>query len=165
LFLVGQAPGRREPAARMMFAWMAGKRLFSWFDSIGIPEVVIRTRAYLTAVTKCYPGKGKNGKGDRRPSPGEVANCAPYLDEALRLVRPRLVVPIGSLAVERILGRMSLSDAVGRTFERELPGGKARVIPLPHPSGASTWFVHAGNKGKLAKALALIGKATKVAGL
>src|SRR5271170_4792127 len=88
LFLIGQAPGVREPAAQKNFAWTAGKRLFQWFDSIGMTEEQIRRYANITAVTKCYPGKAAHGKGDRKPNPREIENCAPYLERALTLVKP-----------------------------------------------------------------------------
>ena len=114
LFLIGQAPGVREPAAQKNFAWTAGKRLFQWFLSLGMTEEKIRQYAYITAVTKCYPGKAPHGKGDRRPNPEEVAHCAPYLDEALSLLSPSVVVLIGGLAIERILGPHKFSEVIGK---------------------------------------------------
>ncbi|HTA76026.1 MAG TPA: uracil-DNA glycosylase family protein [bacterium] len=161
LFLIGQAPGIREPIAQKNFAWTAGKRLFQWFGTIGMTEEKIRENAYITAVTKCYPGKSKSGKGDRKPNPQEVQNCAPYLDEALRITSPSVVVLIGSLAIERILGPQPFSEVIGKEFEKELPGGMAWVIPIPHPSGASPWPYMPGNKEKLDAALDLIRKRLK----
>lgn len=153
---MGQAPGVREPVEQRMFAWMAGKRLFRWLSTVGIPESLVRTRGYIAAVTKCYPGKAKGGGGDRKPSPREVANCAPYLDELMCLLKPQVVVPIGGLALERVLGVKELTACVGREFRVRLPHGEARVIPLPHPSGASTWFVYPSNQKRLKKALTLL---------
>ena len=161
LFLIGQAPGVREPAAQKNFAWTAGKRLFQWFQTLGMPEEKIRQYAYITAVTKCYPGKAAHGKGDRKPNPQEVANCAPYLEEALRLLSPSVVVLIGGLAIEQILGPHKFADVIGKEFTKELPGGPAWVIPVPHPSGASPWPYLPGNREKLAKALQLIRKRLK----
>ena len=156
LFLIGQAPGIREPAAQKNFAWTAGKRLFQWFQTIGMSEENLRRYAYITAVTKCYPGKAKGGKGDRRPSPQEVENCAHYLDEALCLFAPSVVVLIGSMAIERVLGPYPFSEVIGKEFEKDLPGGPAWVIPIPHPSGASPWPYLPGNKQKLERAFRLI---------
>lgn len=158
LFLIGQAPGIREPAAQKNFAWTAGKRLFQWFGTIGMSEENLRRHATITAVTKCYPGKAKHGKGDRKPSPQEVENCAPYLEKALKLVRPTVVVPIGSLAIERVLGPHPFSEVIGKEFKKNLPGGPAWVIPIPHPSGASPWPYLPGNKKKLEAAFRLIEK-------
>ena len=157
-FLIGQAPGIKEPAAQKNFAWTAGKRLFQWFLTIGLPEENILRYAYITAVTKCYPGKAKGGKGDRKPNPKEIENCDPYLQEALRLLSPSVVVLIGSLAIERILGPLPFSETIGKEFIKELPGGEAWVIPVPHPSGASPWPYLPGNKQKLDRALRLIKK-------
>lgn len=156
--MIGQAPGVREPAAQKNFAWTAGKRLFQWFSTLGMTEEKIRHWGYITAVTKCYPGKAAHGKGDRKPTPQEVAHCALYLDEALRLLSPSVVVLIGGLAIERILGPVKFSEAIGKEFRKELPGGPAWVIPLPHPSGASPWPHLPGNKEKLQKALRLVRK-------
>ena len=158
LFLIGQAPGVREPAAQKNFAWTAGKRLFQWFQTIGMTEENIRRYAYITAVTKCYPGKAPHGKGDRKPNPQEITNCAPYLEEALRLLRPSVLVLIGSLAIERILGPHKFSEVIGKEFEIDLAGGKTWVVPIPHPSGASPWPYMPGNKEKLERALSLIRK-------
>ncbi len=157
-FLIGQAPGVREPVAQKNFAWTAGKRLFQWFQTLGMTEEKIRQNAYITAVTKCYPGKAAHGKGDRKPNPQEVDNCAPYLEEALGLLSPTVVVLIGGLAIERILGPHKFSEVIGKEFRKDLPGGPAWVIPIPHPSGASPWPYLPGNKEKLDKALRLVKK-------
>jgi hypothetical protein len=59
---------------------------------------------------------------------------------------------VGGLAVAELLGRVSVSEAVGRTF----PLGDARAIPLPHPSGASGWLNAPANRDRLATALELV---------
>lgn len=158
LFLIGQAPGVREPLAQKNFAWTAGKRLFQWFLTIGLSEENLRRYAYITAVTKCYPGKASHGKGDRKPNPKEVENCAPYLEKALKLLSPSVLVLIGSLAIERVLGPQPFSEVIGKEFKMDLPGGPAWVIPIPHPSGASPWPYLPGNRQKLERAFRLIKK-------
>lgn len=161
VLFIGQAPGVREPIEQRMFAWTAGKRLFQWLATIGMSEGAVRTQAYIAAVTKCYPGKAPGGGGDRKPSPWEVSNCAPYLDELMGILKPCVVVPIGSLALERILGIRELTGCVGKEYKALLPGGPAVVIPLPHPSGASTWFVRKENQVRLRRALRLLKRRSK----
>jgi uracil-DNA glycosylase len=163
--LVGQAPGIREPKAQMNFAWTAGRRLFKWLLTVGLSESKLRSNAYITAVTKCYPGKSKSGSGDRKPAPWEVEYCAPYLDELMRRLKPALVVPIGGLAVERFLGEKQMSVTIGQEYRREGPGGPTYIIPLPHPSGASPWAHMPGNREKLEKALRLIRRRLKKEGI
>ena len=60
----------------------------------------------------------------------------------MRLCDPTVVVPVGRLAIDDWLGRAPLSEVVGRRFERD---GRV-IVPLPHPSGASSWLNDAGNR-------------------
>lgn len=66
-----------------------------------------------------------------------------------------MVVPIGGLAIDQVLGPSIFSKVIGKEFKKELPG-KAFVIPIPHPSGASPWPYLPGNREKLEKAFRLI---------
>jgi uracil-DNA glycosylase len=69
------------------------------------------------------------------------------------LLLPQVVVPVGGLAIKELLGMKRLSEAVGETFVRD----GIVYVPLPHPSGASTWLNDATNKERLARALAALG--------
>jgi uracil-DNA glycosylase len=138
--LVGQAPGKTEVVDRRPFAGRAGRTLFRWFADVGITEAVARRRIYIAAVTRCYPGPSPSGRGDRLPSPSEVANCSSWLQAELDLIQPKVLIPVGRLAIERFLGAAPLADLVGRAHELgDLPGAPV-AIPLPHPSGASSWI-------------------------
>lgn len=155
--LVGQAPGIHELELGRPFAAAAGRRLFHWLADAGFGEEEFRSRCYLTAVMKCFPGKG--GRGDLRPSPRQLLNCAPFLQEELLMVRPCLLMPVGGLAIERFLGKVRLTDVVGRAFEHEVAGHDVRVIPLPHPSGASAWTNAAANRRLIRQTIDLIREA------
>jgi len=146
--LVGQAPGKVESAGGRAFAGRAGKTLFRWFERIGLDEPTARERIYIAAITRCYPGPSPSGRGDRVPSPAERAACASWLDDELRLLRPRLLIPVGRLAIERFLPRLSLEALIGREHEIEIAGTEMIAIPLPHPSGASSW-IHQDDHGEL----------------
>ncbi len=155
VLLIGQAPGAREGPAGKPFAWTAGKTLFRWFGGIGLAEEPFRQRVYMAAVCRCFPGKNPKG-GDRVPDPAEVASCARWLDEEIRLLRPQLLIPVGKLAISRFLPLARLDAVIGRT-ERVRPAGhETDLIALPHPSGASTWHRMEPGKTLLARALALI---------
>lgn len=138
ILLLGQAPGDKEGAAGRPFAWTAGKTLFQWFARIGVDEQQFRRRVYMAAVCRCFPGKKARG-GDRLPSPAEVANCAPWLAQELALLRPQLILPVGKLAIARFLEFERLTEVVGARHRIDSEGGHCDLIPLPHPSGASTW--------------------------
>ena len=112
VLLIGQAPGSREVEVRRPFAWTAGKTLFGWFGGIGLAEDAFRTQVYMAAVCRCFPGKNPSG-GDRVPSPTEVANCSSWLEDELELLQPRLVIPVGKLAIGRFVPVDKLDAVIG----------------------------------------------------
>lgn len=156
IFLVGQAPGDKEPALGRPFAWTAGKQLFKWFAPLGVDEATFRARVYMAATCRCFPGKNPKG-GDRVPSEDEVDNCRPWLERELELLRPTLILPIGRLAIEQFLPARQLVEQIGRTYQVARGRRRIDVIPLPHPSGASTWPRTEPGKSLTAKALSLVG--------
>jgi len=155
LLLLGQAPGSREGEIGRPFGWTAGKTLFSWFAGIGLPEAEFRARVYIAAVCRCFPGKKPRG-GDRVPTSTEIANCAGWLATEVEILRPRLLIPVGKLAIQQVLDAPTLDRVVGQSHRVTLAGRRLDAIPLPHPSGASTWHRSARGKPLLEQALALI---------
>ncbi len=140
--LVGQAPGKTEAGGGRPFAGRAGVTLFRWLERAGVDEATAREWMYIAAITRCYPGPHPSGRGDRVPAPRERRECADWLDAELRIIRPAVLVLVGRLAIARFLGSRPLDELVGREHEVVHAGGESTVIPLPHPSGASSW-VHA----------------------
>jgi uracil-DNA glycosylase len=109
-------------------------------------------------VTRCYPGPSPSGRGDRVPSNDEQQACAKWLDAELDIIRPKLLIPVGRLAMLRFLPNLPLDQLIGRAHEVEHRAGRSIVIPLPHPSGASSW-IHQGDHPELLDvALSLIGR-------
>jgi len=157
VLLVGQAPGEKEGIMGKPFAWTAGKTLFRWFATIGLEEEDFRQRVYMAAVCRCFPGKNPKG-GDRVPDETEIHNCASWLDAEIRLLRPQLIIPVGKLAIEQFMEVGRLVDVIGHVYELEENGGLIDVIPLPHPSGASTWHRTEPGISLLNRALALISR-------
>ena len=154
--LVGQAPSEAGAQYNRPFAWHPGRprpRIWDWLAEVGWAEDEFRAAAYLTPVTKCYPGRSPSGNGDRRPSATEVKLCAPYLDHELALVDPDLIITVGTLALERLVGRVKLDDVVGQALAVEVAGRRRTLVPLPHPSGVSRWLNEPANQAKLRQAL------------
>jgi uracil-DNA glycosylase len=156
VMLVGQAPGQVEMGDRRPFAGRAGRTLFRWLERTGLDEATARDTIYIAAITRCYPGPSPTGRGDRVPSHNECAACAPWLDAELTLIRPVLVIPVGRLAIDRVIGPRQLTDAIGERFDVTHQGGASEAIPLPHPSGASSWPNQPGNRERLDRAIALL---------
>lgn len=176
ILLVGQAPGPVERDVTRPFAGRAGRQLMRWFERAGLgDEAAARDRVYMTSMTTCFPGRTKDGSGDRRPSAREVALCGEWLDSLLPLLRPRLLLCVGGLSASRFLPGRRLDDIVGRAFTARgeevtvagdgTPspprGGEPEepvLLPLPHPSGQSRWLNEPARMELLERALGLLGR-------
>ena len=158
VMLVGQAPGKVEAAGGKPFAGRAGKTLFRWLERAGLDEETARRRIYIAAVTRCYPGPSPSGRGDRVPSLKEQESCAVWLEEELEIIRPKLLIPVGRLAITRFLPNLPLDQLIGRSHDVEHVGGRSIAIPLPHPSGASSWIHQDNHPRLLERALDMIGR-------
>ena len=156
--LVGQAPGKVETVDRRPFAGRAGRTLFSWFARAGFDEATVRDRVYISAMTRCYPGPHPSGRGDRVPNSRERAACGEWLEDELRMLQPPLLFLVGRLAIERFLPPAPLDRLVGTVVEAEHAGGRSRVIPLPHPSGASAWLNDPSHRTLVERALDCIAR-------
>jgi uracil-DNA glycosylase len=156
IYLYGQAPGPHEARLGRPFAWTAGRTLFRWLErATGAGEARVRERIYFAAVVRCFPGKAAGG-GDRVPTPAEIARWRPFTARELGILRPGLVVPVGRLAISEVLGARPLAEVVGRRFTAAWMGVEADVVPLPHPSGASTWFKVEPGRTLTERALSLL---------
>lgn len=182
VMLIGQAPGITEVEAQRPFNAGSGRRLFQWLEGAGWREDDFRARYVMTAVTKCYPGKGSNGKGDRVPTKAEQQLCRPFLERELAIYQPRLIIPVGGLAIKLFYkASLRLKEIIGTAvyvshedlnnpfavakkgkrmsqFDAALPQDGRWLVPLPHPSGASLWPNKAENKALIDRAAAILGQ-------
>ena len=148
-YMYGQAPGIVEGEERLPWRGRAGKTLRRWLE---LDEDTFYSTFFCASVTRCYPGRAASGRGDRTPTPREQELCEFWRTWELELMRPRLIVVVGGLALRSLLGLTQLTDSIGRLYDRE----GVPVIPLPHPSGASSWPNVPANRTKLDTALALV---------
>ncbi|HCB49116.1 MAG TPA: hypothetical protein DEP47_06250 [Chloroflexi bacterium] len=181
VLLIGQAPGVTEVEAKRPFNAGSGRRLFQWLGEAGWDENDFRNQHYMTAVTKCYPGKSDSGKGDRVPSKEEQWLCRSFLIREITLIRPRLIIPVGSLAIKLFFpSTLRLNEIIGtaihldsivpsdqgvfnlsggkavKNFIADLPSSLVWVVPLPHPSGASLWPNQPENKALIDQAILML---------
>src|ERR1700687_3103150 len=176
-FLVGQAHGPAGRESRRPFAGRAAKELDRWMLRAGFTSAEeFRRLTYIAALMRCFPGRNRAGTGDLRPPlaavahcapllPGAaapvplrpplaaVANCAHWLEAELELLKPRVLILVGQMAIARFLGPGTLESRVGRTF-----GTRPLMVPLPHPSGQSRWLTDHANRARLEKALTILAK-------
>jgi uracil-DNA glycosylase len=167
--VIGQAPGPREPLLQRPFAHTAGKTLFRWLEeSCGMTEAAVRSKIYFAAVCRCFPGKNSSGT-DRVPAPDEVRNCSSWMEDEVQILEPRLIIPVGRLAIMQFLNCAKvveeavsfpyrLEKVIGRKFGIAHAGHDFDVIPLPHPSGASPWHKIPPGKELTQRALKLVAR-------
>ena len=148
-YMLGQAPGAVEGEQRRPWRGKAGQTLRRW---LRLDEARFYATFYCASVTRCYPGRARSGKGDRTPTLREQDLCAFWREWEFELIRPRLIVPVGGLAVRRLLGRASLAACIGERFERD----GAAIVPLPHPSGVNIWLNDPQNRALVARAAEVI---------
>lgn len=165
VLVIGQAPGPREPVLQRPFAHTAGKTLFRWFEEFcRMNEATVRSMIYFAAVCRCFPGKNSSGT-DRVPAPDEIRNCSSWMDDEVRILRPRLIIPVGRLAVTQFIDCEKLGGVIGRKFRVARAGHRFDVIPLPHPSGASPWHKIPPGRELTVRALKLIARHPAVTAL
>lgn len=155
--LIGQAPAARGHRAEIPWSGAGGVKLRGWLRDAGFDgDDALERTYYVSAITRCFPGPSASGKGDRAPSPAEIAICADHLDRELALVKPELIVSLGKLAANKLGTRGALSDLVGVRLEGERAGVRYTLIPLPHPSGVSHFLNSEEGQLKLAEGLRLL---------
>jgi uracil-DNA glycosylase len=148
-YMFGQAPGIVEGEERLPWRGRAGRTLRRWLE---LDEDAFYSTFYCASVTRCYPGRAPSGRGDRTPAPREQELCAFWHRWELELLRPHLIVAVGGLAIRMLVGLPSMTECIGERYERD----GVPVVPLPHPSGASSWPNMPGNRERLDRALALV---------
>jgi len=147
--MFGQAPGIVEGEERLPWRGRAGQTLRRWLE---LDEEAFYSTFYCASVTRCYPGRAPSGRGDRTPAPREQELCAFWHRWELELLRPGLIVAVGGLAIRSLLGLPSMTECIGGRYEHD----GVPVVPLPHPSGASSWPNLPANRARLERALELV---------
>jgi uracil-DNA glycosylase len=150
LLIVGLAPGAHgsNRTGRMFTGDSSGNFLYAQLYRAGFASQPTSSstddglklrNAYITAVARCAPP-------DNKPLPTEIANCLPYLETELNLLRPRAVLALGAIAfdayVRLLVRRRGLPSRKGYRFshgaEFKLPGDLPRVFASYHPSQQNT---------------------------
>jgi DNA polymerase len=123
LMFIGEAPGEKEDLLGEPFVGAAGKLLDELLASIGLA----RADVYIANVLKCRP------PGNRDPLPAEIAECAPFLREQIRLIDPKVIATLGNFATKFVLhtdrGITGLRGKLYRVDGRQ-------VVPIFHPAAA-----------------------------
>lgn len=126
LMIIGEAPGAEEDARGEPFVGQAGKLLDQMLAAIGLSR---EKDVFICNVLKCRP------PGNRNPAADEVAACADFLERQIAIVRPKVVLLLGSFAIRSILAtEASVGSQRGRIHRRKLAGMSLPVIVSYHPA-------------------------------
>lgn len=127
LMFIGEGPGQKEDELGRPFVGAAGKFLEELLMSIGLS----REKVFIANVVKCRP------PGNRDPLPEEVEACWPYLEEQIKIIKPKLIITLGRHSMERFIPKMKISQIHGQPKRREIEGlGKLIFYPIFHPAAA-----------------------------
>jgi uracil-DNA glycosylase len=121
--VVGEAPGAEEDRQGEPFVGRAGQLLNSMLRAIGLP----REQVYIANVLKCRP------PNNRDPLPGEAAECVPFLERQIALLKPKIMLVVGRVAAQNLL-RSDLP--LGRLRQQVHLFGTSRVpvVVTYHPA-------------------------------
>src|SRR5213079_707837 len=119
--VIGEGPGADEDAQGLPFVGRAGQLLTKMLASVDIP----RDEAYISNTVKCRP------PGNRNPESDELAACAPFLAAQLAVIQPKVILSLGSVATQALLGTR---EAIGKLRGKVHPYGSAVLIPTFHPA-------------------------------
>ncbi len=125
--IIGEAPGAEEDARGEPFVGRAGQLLNAMLRAIGMS----RDTVYITNIVKCRPPK------NRDPKPEEMLACSPYLSQQIGLVKPRVILAVGRVAAQHLLGS---TTAIGRMrgqsyfYEKCDDGARIPIVVTYHPA-------------------------------
>ncbi len=129
IMLIGEAPGNREDLTGRPFVGSAGKLLDSVLEKAGLK----REDVFIGNIVKHRP------PDNRAPKPDEIEACTPYLDRQIRIIKPEIIVPLGTHSSRYILEKAGLefttiSEVRGKVFDGSALGSKIKIIPSFHPA-------------------------------
>lgn len=130
--IVGEAPGEDEDNQGLPFVGRSGKLLDETITQLGLDPT---KDIYVCNIIKCRP------PGNRRPSEDEVNSCIGFLEEQIQFVSPKVIVALGSTAVDSLLpaNTFGITKIRGKLFKYN----KIPLIPTYHPS----YVLRNGSKG------------------
>jgi uracil-DNA glycosylase family 4 len=128
--VIGEAPGAEEDLRGEPFVGQAGRLLDSILSACGLGRTASgRTGVYIANVVKCRP------PGNRNPEPEEAARCEPYLRRQIELLRPRVILLMGRVAAQAMLGTdASIASLRGHAHRIDVAGASVPVIVTYHPA-------------------------------
>jgi uracil-DNA glycosylase len=127
LMFVGEAPGADEDLRGEPFVGRAGELLTKIIQTMGFE----RSEVYIANVLKCRPDMPAGTPGNRQPTEQEMADCLPYLRQQIQLIRPKVIVALGGVAMRGLFGK---NEPMKNLRGRWHSFGSVPVMATFHPS-------------------------------
>jgi DNA polymerase len=109
VMFVGEGPGADEDEQGRPFVGRAGALLRQMIDLVGLTD----SEVFITNAVKCRP------PGNRLPGVGEMDACKPYLTAQIAVIRPKLIVALGNVALQRLISKeLTITKARGKHFKK-----------------------------------------------
>ena len=152
ILFIGQAPAKPNSKHST-----PGTYLNAWLKDVGFQDPEIRSSMRFYALIDTFPGS--NAVGHLRPTPSQIAAHKSTLIAQIQTFKPDIIVAVGRMAIDEVLQtqKSKLTDIIGNVYmydpfdclDYDLP-----ILPLPHPSGRSTWLIQ--HQDLVRKALATL---------
>lgn len=127
IMFIGEAPGRNEDIKGIPFVGEAGSILNELLKQLHLA----REDVYITNVVKCRP------PNNRDPTNEEIDRCSRYLEEELKIVAPRIIIPLGRFATKYIVERFGIEfTSISKMHGVPIPVGGITIVPMYHPAYA-----------------------------
>ncbi len=126
LYFLGEAPGYYEDREGRPFVGQAGKLLDQLIESIGFR----RSDVYISNVVRFRP------PANRDPEADEIAAFAPYVNEEINIISPKIIVTLGRFSMNKFLPEARISAVHGKVFKVDWNGKRQIVMPMYHPAAA-----------------------------
>lgn len=145
ILFIGEAPGKNEAETARPFCGRSGKVLDEMLESVHLN----RSDVYITNIVKDRPPE------NRDPTEDEIKLYAPFLDEQIDIIQPKVIATLGRFSMAYIMERLGLHDQIGsigdlhgKEFVAKTDYGSVTIIPLYHPAVA---LYQGGNKETILK--------------
>ena len=122
IMFIGEAPGATEDSSGKPFVGRSGELLTKMIENV---LLIPRESVYITNIVKCRPGN------NAEPKPTEVHACQPYLLKQIELIKPKIIVALGTTAYHYLSGDESKISKIRGTIHQE---NGYKLIPTYHPS-------------------------------
>lgn len=126
ILAIGEGPGRNEDLQGLPFVGQAGKLLDKLLELAGLE----RKKVFITNIVHHRPPE------NRDPLPNEIEAYGKYLDQIIKIIKPKVIITLGRFSMAKFLPDVFISNVHGKKYETEWNNEKIIVVPMYHPAAS-----------------------------